>query len=128
MFVFCGPIQSRSFCLVVFNIFSPFTEAVGFDKLTLYTGMRPLFEHKQQRKSLVWEASRISTYLFYVSFVMKTGTLHNPEGARLGRSPPRIVLIFSLCQKLNRHKQQSKSLVSEDLTLLNCHINMKNKA
>ena len=59
---------------------------------------------------------------------MKTGTLHNPEGARLGRSPPRIVLIFSCCQKLNRHKQQSKSLVSEDLTRLNCHMKMKNKA
>ena len=125
MFVFCGPIQSRSFCLVVFNIFSPFTEAVGFDKLTLYTGVRPLFEHKQQRKSLVWEASGTFTYLFYFSFFMKTGTLQTiQEGPRLGRSPPCIVLIFSCCQKLNRHKQQSKSLVSEDLTLLNCHMNI----
>ena len=92
----------RHGCL--FHSFSPLTEALRFDKLTL--GRR---KHKQQRQSLVCGDFYV---VFYFPHVVKTGTWQTTEiGPHLGRSnPPKLLCIkfwFSPdCRNLNHHKQQ----------------------
>ena len=69
---------------VVFVTFSPFTEAVGFDKLILYTGAAFVWTQTTEKEPRLGGLQNF--YVFVLLFLLyeNWNITNNPEGARLG--------------------------------------------